>query len=207
MKSLISNRAFLRVSRFPFFVFRFPLPHVFSLLVMSFSLFTAVSAQRDFLNDDEVELIRDAQAIDLRIDVLTHAIDRRFTVLKVDAGGTPINKKEIDSWGKMPAGTRLELLNDIRRILQKAIDDIDNLSERPTSMVIDPDAEKDKKKIKAFADVFPKAVRLLAAAAARYQPVLKAELDKTNDDLEKGSILASLEFCDQIIASVSKLSH
>lgn len=162
----------------------------------------ATSAQsRDFLTDDEVELIRDAQQIDMRIDVLTHAIDRRFGVLKVpaDAG----QYKEKDDWGKLPEGSRLQLLGDIKRILQKAIDDIDNLSSRPDSMVIE-EPEKGKKP-KGYAELFPKAVRSLAAAAARYQPILKSELDKTTDGLEKGAILASLDMCDEITTAVTKL--
>jgi len=93
------------------------------------------------------------------------------------------------------------LLYDIKRILQKAIDDIDNLSERPDSFVIDPN----EKKPKGFTELFPKAVRSLAKAAGRYRPVLKTELDKTTDTAEKGSILDTLDMCDQIIESVSKL--
>ena len=175
-----------------------------ALFTIHCSLFTSAPAQsRDFLTDDEVELIRDAQQIDLRIEVLTRAIDRRFEVLKVNSGAAPLSKKDPREWGKMPEGTRLQLLNDIKRILEKAIDDIDNLSERPDSMVVD-EPEKGKK-VKGFAELFPKAVRDLAKAATRYQSVLKAELDKTTDNMEKGVILASIDSCDLIIASVAKL--
>ena len=69
-------------------------------------------------------------------------------------------------------------------------------------MVIDPDKDKKPKK---YSDIFPKAVRILAKAAERYQPALRMELDKSENPAEKGSILASLEMCDQIIASVTKL--
>ncbi len=156
---------------------------------------------RDFLTDDEVEMIRDAQQIDQRIDVLTHAIDRRLGVLKINAGDA--SKKESEKWGALPAGTRLQLLNDVKRILQKAIDDIDNLAERPTSMVAD-EPEKGKKP-KGYAELFPKAVRILAYATSRYKPALKAELDKTTDNLEKGVILASLDMCEEITAAATKL--
>ena len=156
---------------------------------------------RDFLTDDEIEMIRDAQQIDQRIDVLTHAIDRRFVVLKINAG--EVSKKESEKWGALPAGTRLQLLNDVKRILQKAIEDIDNLAERPTSMVAD-EPEKGKKP-KSYAELFPKAVRILASATERYKPALKAELDKTTDNLEKGVILASLDMCEEITAAAAKL--
>lgn len=160
----------------------------------------AVSAQRDYLTDAEIDLVRDAQQIDQRIDVLINAIDRRFAVLSINVGGT---KKEGKDWGALPTGTRTELLADIKQILQKAIDDIDNLSSRPDSMVIDPNDKS--KKPKGFSDLFPKAVRKLAAAAARYKAPLNASLETTKDEREKGLLLASIEMCDDIIASVSKL--
>ena len=175
-----------------------------SLFVFNFSFLTAYG-QRDYFTLEEIELIRDAQQLDNRITLLTKIIDRRFAALKNDAGGEPISAKEAEKWGVLPDASRRELLWDIRRILEKAIDDIDNLAERPDSMVIDPDAEKDKRKPKKYSDIFPKAVRILAKAAERYQPALRVELDKTENPAEKGSILASLEMCDQIIAALTKL--
>lgn len=166
-------------------------------------LVTAAKAQRDYFTPEEVELIRDAQEIDRRIDVLIHAIDRRFEVLKINAAPGAVVKKDSGKWGELPTGSRLELLYDIKHILQKAIDDIDNLSARPDSVVISPN--RDPKDNKGVAVLFPKAVRTLAKAAERYKPVFQAELDKTKDNAEKGSILDSLEMCDQIIAAVPKL--
>ena len=94
-----------------------------------------------------------AQEIDQRIDVLTHAIDRRFAVLKIEVGGPRIPQKESEKWGAAPQGTRLDLLLDIKHILQKAIDDIDTLYERPNSAILpDPTEKKDAK---GFKDLFP----------------------------------------------------
>lgn len=164
---------------------------------------STASAQRDYFTAEEVELVREAQKIDDRINLLTKIIDRRFDALKVDVHGAKISSKEQDKWGVLPESSRFQLLLDIKRILQKAVDDIDSLAERPDSAILpDPD---DKKAKQSFADLFPKAVKALGAAAQRYQPALKAELDKTNAGSETGSILDSLEFCDQIIAAVSKL--
>ncbi len=166
---------------------------------------TWASAQRDYLTAEEIELVREAQEIDHRIDILVRSIDRRFAALEVEVS-PPKQPKKDETWGELPTGTRLELLYDIKRILQKAIDDIDSLSERPASAVVyvDPGDPKGKKS-KGFAELFPKAVRNLAAAAKRYGPVLKAELDKKNEMGETGSILDSLEMCDEIIAAVAKL--
>lgn len=181
---------------------------IFSLLAFSFSLFTPVLGQsRDVLTVEEIEIVREAQQIDDRVDVLVKAIDRRFAALNatVPVPTAGKEKKEDKEWGKAPTGTRAELLYDIKGILQKAVDDIDNLAERPDSMVVDPNAKPDKKRPKTFEALFPKAVRKLAAAATRYQPVLKAELDKTSDEREKGLIIAAIDLCSDVVASVAKL--
>ena len=160
-----------------------------------------VLGQRDYLTPEEVEIIRDAQAIDSRIAVLTQAIDRRFAVLNLDVSAPKVKKN--GDWGELPKGSRPELLFDIKRLLQKAVDDIDNLSERPESVVtLDPATRKDDT---SFAALFPKAVRNLAEAAKRYVPVLKSQLYTTGNNNEKGSILDSIELCFQIIDSVAKL--
>ena len=164
--------------------------------------------QRDYFTPEEIEVIRDAQQIDQRVNVLTHVIDRRFAALNVDVHAPAVKEQKGVEWGPAPTGTRLELLIDIKRILEKAIDDIDNLSERPNSMVVEEvrDNKDPKKKPKGFAELFPVAVRSLAASAQRYGPALNTELDKTKNPLEKGAILNALEMCDEIMAAVNKLT-
>jgi len=164
--------------------------------------------QRDYFTPEEIEIIRDAQQIDQRVNVLTHVIDRRFAALNIDVHAPAFKEKKGDEWGPAPTGSRLDLFVDIKRILQKAIDDIDNLSERPNSIVVEEarDKKNQGEKSKGFAELFPAAVRSLAASAQRYGPALKIELDKTKDPLEKGAILDSLEMCDEIMASVNKLN-
>lgn len=181
--------------------------YIFLLFVLavfaSFLLPSTAMAQRDYFTPEEIELIRDTQKIDERMTLLTKIIDRRFSALKIDVGGAKISPKDSDKWGILPDATRGQLLLDIKRILQKAIDDIDSIAERPDSAILpDPD---DKQAKQSFADLFPRAVRNLAAAARRYRPALKAELDKPNDNTEKGSVLDSLDSCDEIIAAVAKL--
>jgi hypothetical protein len=170
-------------------------------LVSFFS--TPAQAQRDYFTDEEIELIRDTQAIDARIDVLTHAIDRRFSVLSVNTADPAVRRKDADKWGPLPTGSRLELLSDVKYILQKAIDDIDNLAENPKAAHI---PFEDEKKPKDATALFPKAVRKLADAAGRYEPALKSQLEISKDPQEKGVIQDSIELCDEIIASVTKLS-
>jgi hypothetical protein len=171
------------------------------ILAIGLTAPATASAQRDFLTPEEIEIVRDSQEIDTRIEVLTQAIDRRFDVLNLDVSAPKVKKK--GEWGELPKGSRAELFLDIKRLLQKAVDDIDNLSERPTSAVA-PDPEK-RKGDTSFATLFPRAVRNLADASKRYIPVLKSELDASGANSEKGSILDALELCRQIIDSVVKL--
>ncbi len=149
----------------------------------------ADAQKRDHLSDMEVELVRDAQEVDRRAEVFVKAIDRRFLVLNNDASQTKQIAKDIDRWGELPAGTPLQLFTDIRKILAEAIDNIDDVATR----------EKHDEKL------FAKAVRSLAAAAERYLPALKSDLTRTADEREKGAILASIEYCEQIIEASAKV--
>jgi hypothetical protein len=177
---------------------------IVSVLTVLFGVSTSAEAQRrDYMTDAEIEIVRDAQDIDTRIDVLTKMIDRRFSVLNVDVGGAHIPNKEADKWGAAPQGSRIEILDDIRKLLDKAIDDIDDTSMHPNKYIPDP-KRSDKQKLKDEAR-FPNSVKNLAAAAKRYQPALKSLLDQTTDDKEKGLILAALDSCDEIIAATTKL--
>jgi hypothetical protein len=166
------------------------------IAAMPFILADRVSAQRDYLTPEEVELVRDAQEIDRRIDVLTKAIDRRFDVMGVNVGGMKFSEKDVEKWGDLPKGTKTQLILDIKRILQKAVDDIDDIAQH--NMQTDTDKNFGGK-------LFPRAVRNLAAAAKRYQPALRSELDNTKDNADKGPIMDSLDLCDQIVEAVAKL--
>ncbi len=58
---------------------KFALFALTTLFCLTLLLPAAANAQRrDYLTDEEIELVRDAQEIDKRIGVLTKAIDRRF---------------------------------------------------------------------------------------------------------------------------------
>lgn len=145
---------------------------------------SAKSQRRDYLTEAEIELVRDAQEIDLRVAVLTKAIDRRFAVLK---NQTP---KEKEVWGELPKGTRTELLLDIEKLLQKAIDDIDEVAAR----------NKDSQ-------LFPKAVFKLNDSCQEYLPQFKTFLDTAKDEKERGAILGSIENCNEVIEAATKVTR
>jgi hypothetical protein len=163
-----------------------------------------VSAQRDYFTPEEVEMIRDAQQIDMRTDLLIKVIDRRFAAAGIEAGGTKVPAKDDAKWGPV-TGSRADMFFDIKRVLQKAIDDIDNVASHPDALVYDP-ADPDHTTKKNFSSLFPKAVRKLAAASERWKPVLNTALASSKDEKERGSILDSIEMCDDVTASVAKLS-
>jgi hypothetical protein len=104
-----------------------------TLLTLSISLFVAfsVQAQRDHLTQQEVDLVKEAQILDKRIDVFIKAAERRMMVITNSA---PANakqlKKDSERWGELPTGSRTELVSDIARILDEAITNIDDVSSR-----------------------------------------------------------------------------
>jgi hypothetical protein len=164
---------------------------IFFLLAVGFSLMTpaATAQRRDYLNEKEADLVRDNQQIDLRIDILIKAIDRRFMVLNAEPEGRKDWQKASDLWGEMPAGPSPALYGDINKLLQKAVDDIDDV------------AAHDRMDSKFF----PRAVRALGSSAEKYLPRLKTAFEKTKDEKEKGSLIGSIELCEQIVEAVGKL--
>ena len=179
----------IREFRFEKVSFRVPL-FTFAFLLFTFTFLLpppAEAQRRDYLTDAEIELVRDAQQIDLRVEVLTKAIDRRFAILTNQP--SPISKNS-EKWGDAPKGTRTELISDISKILQKAVDDIDGIATREGGM--------DSK-------FFPKAVLKLAEAAERFLPQFRLLMDQVKVEKERGSILNSIDLCNQIIEAAKKL--
>src|SRR6266851_3374906 len=90
---------------------------------------------RDHLTEQEVELVKDSQILDKRIEVFIKAADRRMLVLggtgaTTDATNAKQSKKDAELWGPLPTGTRAELIGDIARIFDEAITNIDDVSSR-----------------------------------------------------------------------------
>lgn len=164
---------------------------------------SSYSQRRDFLTDSEIDVIREAQDIDVRIDSIVRMIDRRFTLLNIDVQGWDGKGRNAEDFGDPPKGTRAELLFDIKRLLQKAIDDIDNLAERPESARIR--AEDEVKEKKKDPKRFGIAVRSLAAASKRYIGPLRKLYETAESEKERGVIASSIDSCELIIESLGHL--
>lgn len=171
---------------------RFTIYTLFAILLIALFMPAEASAQRrDYLTEAEVELVSDAQEIDRRVDVLVKAIDRRFIALTGDTSQLEKLEKDNETWGELPKGKRYQLLADISRILQKAVDDIDNLAMR---------GEEAMK-----SELFPKAVHKLADASQRFLPQLRTQMDQVVEDKERGSLLTAIDLCNQIIEASTKV--
>ncbi len=149
-----------------------------------------INAQtHDYMTDQESDVVREAQQIDDRILVLTKMIDRRFRVLDGAVIEPKKAEKEKELFGELGSTKRFDLIFDINRLLQKAVDDIDNAADHN----------------QLDAKFFPKAMRKLTESSQSYLNLLKTEIDKTEDEKEKGLLLGSIEFCNEIIEASAKV--
>jgi hypothetical protein len=147
---------------------------------------------REHLTAQEVELVKDAQVLDKRIDVFVKAADRRMLAINraqvTEATNAKQLKKDAESWGDLPSGTRAELIGDIARIFEEAITNIDDVSARD---------EKNP--------LLPKALRKLAAAASRIVNQLKPLQAQAQSDEEIGSFDQLIENAESILQAANKL--
>jgi hypothetical protein len=174
---------------------------VFTIVALAAALFlsslSASAQRRDYMTEEEIEQVRNNQDIDLRIAVLVRMIDRRFNVLGIEVNGWKERDRDAGRWGQPPTGTRLQLISDIRQLLDKAIDDLDVIVQRNEDALTQN---------KTTGRLFPKAVKTLEAAARRYLPMLIDEAAKAADERERGQLLNSAELCEQIIEAAGNLA-
>ncbi|HEX8737985.1 MAG TPA: hypothetical protein VF721_21815 [Pyrinomonadaceae bacterium] len=156
-----------------------------ALLLAAYCSLVSVNAQqrRDYLTEQEADLVREAQQLDLRIDILNKAVERRFLILN----GRQAELKDVEKWGT-PKGTPANLLYDVSKILLSAIDNIEYV------------AEKDAKNT-----LFPKAIHKLADASRKFLPQLEAYKSRFQDKMEQAAILTSIDYCNQIIEASARV--
>ena len=150
---------------------------------------TMAVQSRDHLTPQEVELVKDTQVLDQRIDVFVKAADRRLLVLTgLDAPTPKQLKKDSEKWGELPNGSRAELLGDIAKILDEAITNIDDVSARD---------EKNP--------LIPKALRRLAAEATRIFDQLRPMREQAKGDAEIARFEELAENAESILEAAKKL--
>jgi hypothetical protein len=137
------------------------------------------SQKRDHLTEKEDELIREFQEIDKRIDIFIKAADRRILVLTNP--NAVQKKKEEEAWGPLPTGSKLELLQDYKRILEEAEEKMDDALNRDSKS---PGLEKALKKLKD--------------AAISHAPQLRALEPKLTDKREQRALAEAIEEAETV---------
>jgi len=164
---------------------------VFSLALSTAFVARAATPQRDHLTPQEVDLVKEAQILDKRIDVFIRAAERRLMVINGSgnaAANTKQLKKESERWGELPTGSRAELVSDIARILDEAITNIDDVSSRDEHNPL-----------------IPKALRKLAQAVNNIMGQLKPLGAEAKSDAEIASFEMLNENAQSILAAANKL--
>lgn len=168
---------------------------ILSFLLLSFFAAPNTPAQRrDHLTKEEVELIRDVQEVDGRMEIFVRAIDRRMIAISgtsgLDKDQLKRLEKEKEKWGELPEGTRSQLLSDIDKILDEAIDKLEDVSER--------DAKN---------ELFAYAVYVLADYAKVLTGKLEALRDNSADPRDIAVLNSSIGQCGDIIEASSKVER
>ncbi len=152
-------------------------------IIRNFTPRTATQ-NRDWLTDEEDMRVREAQEIDKRIAVFVKVIERRLNALTGSPAASKQNRKDTEKYGELRTGTPPELLSDIVRALNAAVDNIDDASSRPAQKLL-----------------LPKAFEKLQAAARQHQTQFSTLRESTKDADALRLIEQSIELNDSIIAA------
>lgn len=159
------------------------------ILVLCFGSVVQAFQNREHLTPEEVDLVKEAQILDKRIDVFIKAADRRMIALSgADPNSAKQAKKDSETWGALPSGSRAELIGDIAKIFDEAIINIEDVSSRD---------EKNP--------LIAKSLRKLAASATRIIEQLKPVETKAKDDAELNNFDQLTEYADSIVQAANKL--
>ncbi|HKY44110.1 MAG TPA: hypothetical protein VJM50_13580 [Pyrinomonadaceae bacterium] len=150
---------------------------------------SATLQKRDHLTAQEVDLVKEAQALDKRIEVFIKAADRRLMVItNSSAASAKQLKKDAERWGELPSGSRAELVADIAHILDEAITNIDDVSARDERNPL-----------------IPKSLRKLAQSVNTILAQLKPLSAQAKSDAEVASFALLDEDAQSILEAAGKL--
>lgn len=147
--------------------------------------------RREHLTTQEVDMVRDTQELDRRSELFIKIAERRLVAITSPAAAadTPtLSAKENEKWGELPKGTRAQHLNDLARIFDEAIVNVDDVAART------PDSA-----------LLPKAVRKLGAASTRFLAQLLPLRTGATADGEREALEQTIDNLQQIIDAAKKL--
>lgn len=139
----------------------------------------AQSQKRDHLTEQEAEHLRNFQEIDKRVEIFAKAAERRLLVL-TNPSATQ-KKREEETWGPLPTGSKLELLQDYKHILEEAEEKLDDWYNR---------AGKD--------NLLPKALSKFKEAVIKQIPQLRALAPQITDRKEQRALLEAIEEAETV---------
>ena len=170
---------------------RWRAPFLLALVLISSTPARANAApaqRREHLTEQEVEMVRDTQELDKRTALFVKIAERRLLA----AGNPPAAKttpaKDAEKWGELPKGTRAQLFHDLARILDEAINNVDDVASRT------PDSP-----------LLPKAVRKLAEASERFLAQLTPLRAGATGEGEREALEQSIDSLQQIIDAAKRL--
>ncbi|MFN2530430.1 MAG: hypothetical protein ABR555_03940 [Pyrinomonadaceae bacterium] len=163
---------------------------ILAALIFLFAPATAIEPQaRDHLTPQEVEVVKEAQILDKRIDVFVKAIDRRLLVINgAELASAKQTKKDAEIWGDLPTGSRAELIADIAGILDEAITNIDDVNSRDERNPL-----------------IAKALRKLSAAVTHITAQLAPLKEQRASDAEVAGLEQLNESAQSILEAANKL--
>lgn len=159
------------------------------VLFLTNALDASAFQKRDHLTTQEVDLVKEAQILDKRIEVFIKAAERRMMVINgTAAANAKLLKKDAEKWGELPAGSRFELVGDIARIYDEAITNIDDVSARDERNPL-----------------IPKALRKLAASVSSVMEQLKPLRGEAKTEGDTASLESLNEHAQSILEAANKL--
>ena len=145
--------------------------------------------KRDHLTPQEVDLVKEAQALDKRIEVFIKAAERRVMAINgSSAANAKQLKKDAERWGELPSGSRAELVGDIAQIFDEAITNIDDVSARDERNPL-----------------ISKSLRKLATSVNTIMTQLKPLATQAKSEAEVASFALLDEDAQSILEAVNKL--
>lgn len=150
----------------------------------------ALAQRREHLTEQETDMVRDTQELDRRIALFIRIAERRVAAVTAAAGtdAPALSAKELEKWGELPKGTRAQLLGDLARIFDEAINNIDDVAMRtPGSSLI------------------PKALRHLAEASTCFLPQLASLRTASAAANEREALEQTIDNLEEIIEAAKKL--
>jgi len=113
-----------------------------SLFAFAAPVLIAGQGAKEYLTSQEIDQLKEAQEIDLRVKVLMKIAERRLVLIE-NPSAVP-SKKEEAQWGALLKVTRAELLNQYVRAIDETIVNIEDAYSRT------PDEKTLYKALKAF---------------------------------------------------------